>query len=66
MREWLWFWSVDPEHGMPSDFDHRIWGSLEWPMEKPSAFVTLDDRAITFTGEWPDIDQLRNFKPWNK
>lgn len=34
--------------------------------EKPPAMVTLDDRAITFTGEWPDVETLRAFKPWNK
>ena len=39
---------------------------LEWPLEKPPALVTIDDRAITFTGEWPSIDTLKNFKPWNK
>lgn len=34
--------------------------------EKPPALVTIDDRAITFTGEWPSLDQISNFKPWNK
>ena len=33
---------------------------------KPAAFVTLDDRAITFTGEWPDVKELLDFKPWYK
>lgn len=33
---------------------------------KPSAMVTLDDRALTFKGEWPDLDVLKAFKPWNK
>ena len=39
---------------------------IRWPTEKPPAMVTLDDRAITFTGEWPAIETLLAFKPWNK
>ena len=39
---------------------------LNFPTKKPAAFVTIDDRAITFTGEWPDIQALLTFKPWNK
>lgn len=40
--------------------------AIKWPLEKPPAMVTLDDRAITFTGEWPSLDELLAFKPWNK
>lgn len=39
---------------------------IEWPTEKPSAMVTIDDRALTFTGKWPSIETLLAFKPWNK
>ena len=66
MREWLGYWSVDPTHGMPGDFDHGAWGAIQWPLEKPPALVTLDDRAVTFTGQWPSLDDLAAFKPWNK
>lgn len=43
-----------------------ICGLIQWPKEKPPALVTLDDRAITFTGKWPGMRELREFKPWNK
>lgn len=39
---------------------------LLWPTSKPSAMITIDDRAITFTGAWPRIEDLLDFQPWNK
>lgn len=39
---------------------------LGFPVEKPPAFLTLDDRALTFAGAWPEIDTMVNFKPWNR
>jgi hypothetical protein len=66
MQEWLGYWSVDREHGMTDDFDHSAWSAIQWPLEKPPAMVTLDDRALTFTGAWPSLDELAAFQPWYK
>jgi len=65
MRQWLGRWSVDPVHGLPHDVDLSFLGEIEWPEAKPPALVTLDDRAITFTGDWPSMETLKSFKPWN-
>lgn len=40
--------------------------AIEWPLVKPAAMVTIDDRAITFDGTWPATESLLAFKPWNK
>jgi hypothetical protein len=37
---------------------------IDFPSAKPAAFISLDDRAVTFTGTWPAIAELRAFRPW--
>jgi hypothetical protein len=41
---------------------------ITYPTEKPPAMITIDDRALCFTGNWSDFDpqKLLEFKPWNK
>lgn len=65
MREWLGNHIIADEPDIFTQ-DPPWFASIEWPMEKPSAMVTIDDRAITFDGTWPAIDVLLAFKPWNK
>lgn len=68
---WAWLkhqwgkWAAEREL---SD-DHIRCGEFEFAAEKPPAFVTIDDRAVTFRGDWsaPELAPaaLRAFKPWN-
>lgn len=40
--------------------------TLHFPEHKPSAKVSIDDRAITFSRHWPSVEQLVAFEPWNR
>lgn len=51
MQAWM------EKHGFPQ---------VQFSKDKPKAFLTIDDRAIQFKGEWFDPEELLNFKPWNK
>lgn len=44
----------------------KVLSRISFPLSKPKAVVYLDDRGHRFDGEWPDVDDLLNFKPWNK
>lgn len=66
MRRWLadqdaLYWQDKPARPRTS-----LTLVIEFPTEKPPALVMIDDRAITFTGVFPNIDELLKFKPWNQ
>jgi hypothetical protein len=63
MRAWLRQWAEAERR--PGE-DLKFLDQLQWPQEKPGAFVTLDDRALTFTGKWPSMETLQAFRPWHK
>jgi hypothetical protein len=66
MKQWL-------EHHAHDEFGNadsamRFVDTMYFPMDKPPAFLTIDDRAICFEGHWSDLDptELLDFKPWNQ
>lgn len=54
MRAWLF------KNGLPL----KQLDKVKFPIKKPSAWLTIDDRAICFTGEFPTIKEIEDFKPW--
>lgn len=56
MKDWLLY------HGLRAEIVHQI----EFPTQKPAAWLTIDDRAIQFDGFFPSLKELDEFKPWYK
>lgn len=52
----VWF----GEHGFA-----RV-SELEFPTQKPAAYLTVDDRALMFQGVFPELQWMLDFKAWNK
>jgi hypothetical protein len=48
-------------HGLPDDILNR----LRFPVTKPAAVMTIDDRAFCFEGTFPTLDWIERFRPWN-
>ena len=68
MRIWVgeWdhaYWKDHPNQPQPRT---ALVFCVFFPDKKPSAFVGLDDRILTFTGKFPDMGTLKKFKTWNE
>ena len=61
MRQWLWRALLDHTELTPEEATRWL---ASGSASRSSAFLALDDRALTFTGQWPSIAQLQAFKPW--
>ena len=42
----------------------RLLRLIKFPTQKPPAHLQIDDRAITFTGIFPTVQELKDFQPW--
>jgi hypothetical protein len=51
---------------MDADMPVLLLSFITFSHFKPAAFLTIDDRAVCFTGTFPPIDDLLAFKPWNQ
>lgn len=60
MQKWVAQYAAEKRF----DYGRAWWLQIEWPVNKPSAHLTIDDRAIKFTGEWPSMLAIECFKPW--
>jgi len=56
MKKWLFM------YGLSEDDIARI----SFPIYKPPAHVVIDDRALQFSGFYPEVKNIISFKPWNK
>lgn len=72
MRLWLLKHAV-AEFDQPGVFEEHppsydFMSAISFPEQKPAAFLTIDDRALCFEGDWREINpaELLQFKPWNK
>lgn len=73
MQIWLEYWAKRElandeasKYAANTVINRIAWNKDAWPTTKPAAFVSIDDRAVQFTGKWPPLGELRAFKPWNK
>jgi hypothetical protein len=68
MKTWLSHQWYKWYHFGPEPLNAVLMDHFEFASQKPSAFITIDDRCICFDGDWSKItpSAIYDFKPWNK
>lgn len=68
MKEWFKLWEKDECFASrPIGWEGVYLANvLEFPTQKPAAWMTIDDRAFCFEGDFPSLGWITRFKPWNK
>jgi hypothetical protein len=62
MQTWL---QLQLHRALGTEHAEHVYNLIGWPLEKPSAYLAIDDRVYSFRGVWPDVGELQAFKPWN-
>lgn len=57
---------ADPWYDEADYATKKLIREIKWPTHKPPALITIDDRAICFTGDWPSMESIQSFSPWYK
>lgn len=63
MKAWIALWLTKCKDRSEQD-RIRTAKNLVFLSQKPAAYLTIDDRAICFKGEFPTVEDMDNFKPW--
>lgn len=68
-KEFLWevgAQTYEPYKQTCEEAARRLVNGLEFPRHKPPAMVSVDDRAVTFKGLFPDPGELVAFRTWTQ
>jgi hypothetical protein len=65
MKSWLYAELLAHFAGAPQTATHVL-NLIEWPTDLLPAILYINDRGYQFTGDFPPVDYLKEFTPWNK
>jgi hypothetical protein len=63
MKAWLRHWLVAY---MGESGASGVLSQIQWPTQLIPCHLHIDDRAFLFTGTFPSVDQIKQFRPWHR